>query len=261
MLNEMKGIQDIYVRVEPGEEHPAGECPECGALCHLDNDPYRLPKELLPPFKVRQDGFGYPEVLIGDVAHDGGRWAMRNEECQNEFQKMAQRIINEFKGNYVEQEVTDKFEFLLSHAVHMGWYIHVPKRTMDDLDQLDNDRRAQVKAANQVNTDSQERIGKLACPECGGESITMFRSARVTSTHKVSVVDGRIDATHMIDSNAMLEPTGITFMCEICRHRWDAPDWVLKLVNWDSDDSPIPYSLTNSGRVAAEVVEDEDDED
>jgi predicted RNA-binding Zn-ribbon protein involved in translation (DUF1610 family) len=134
------------------------------------------------------------------------------------------------------------------------------KRTMDDLDQLDNDRRAQVKAANQVNTDSQERIGKLACPECGGESITMFRSARVTSTHKVSVVDGRIDAAHMIEEKTG-EPTGITFMCEICRHRWDAPDWVLKLVNWDSDDSPIPYSLTNSGRVAAEVVEDEDDED
>lgn len=31
-------IRDFWSRVEPGEEMPAGECPECGALCHLDDD-------------------------------------------------------------------------------------------------------------------------------------------------------------------------------------------------------------------------------
>lgn len=28
-------IKDFHSRVEPGECVPFGECPECGALCHL----------------------------------------------------------------------------------------------------------------------------------------------------------------------------------------------------------------------------------
>ncbi len=28
-------IADIHLRVAPGEPYPAGECPECGCLCHL----------------------------------------------------------------------------------------------------------------------------------------------------------------------------------------------------------------------------------
>jgi predicted RNA-binding Zn-ribbon protein involved in translation (DUF1610 family) len=27
-------MQGIFERVAPGEPFPAGECPECGALCH-----------------------------------------------------------------------------------------------------------------------------------------------------------------------------------------------------------------------------------
>lgn len=33
-LDDLKEIQDIFERVSPGEIMPAGECPECGALCH-----------------------------------------------------------------------------------------------------------------------------------------------------------------------------------------------------------------------------------
>ena len=31
---ELKEITDIFERVDPGEVMPAGECPNCGALCH-----------------------------------------------------------------------------------------------------------------------------------------------------------------------------------------------------------------------------------
>ena len=30
-------IPDIFQRVDPGEEMPSGECPDCGALCHIVN--------------------------------------------------------------------------------------------------------------------------------------------------------------------------------------------------------------------------------
>ena len=33
-------IPHLYERVAPGEPMPAGECPECGALCHKDEEKY-----------------------------------------------------------------------------------------------------------------------------------------------------------------------------------------------------------------------------
>jgi hypothetical protein len=33
-LSELKPIEDYWQRVEEGEPEPAGECPDCGALCH-----------------------------------------------------------------------------------------------------------------------------------------------------------------------------------------------------------------------------------
>ena len=33
--SECDEIADFWSRVEPGEIMPAGECPACGALCHL----------------------------------------------------------------------------------------------------------------------------------------------------------------------------------------------------------------------------------
>lgn len=34
----LAGVRDLLQRVEPGEPMPACECPECGALCHLEQD-------------------------------------------------------------------------------------------------------------------------------------------------------------------------------------------------------------------------------
>ncbi len=36
--DQLAPIRDIYQRVEPGEPMPAGECPECGALVHVERD-------------------------------------------------------------------------------------------------------------------------------------------------------------------------------------------------------------------------------
>ena len=35
--DQLLPIRDIHQRVEPGEPMPAGECPECGALVHLED--------------------------------------------------------------------------------------------------------------------------------------------------------------------------------------------------------------------------------
>ena len=233
-------------------ELPAGECPDCGALCYLRVRSYRIPKELLPPFKVGRDGFGYPEVLIGYVAHDGGRWAMKNEESQNEFQKMAQWIIDVFRDDYDEKDVVDRFEFLLSHAVLMGWFIHVPKKVMDELDQVDEERREQINAqagvqseekpgglvqwfvdkfrTKQINV-SEKQVSQIACPRCGGESITVVEKVDIARSRKVKIADGRVVGLSAIAVEEPGKPTSATFSCDICSHRWKAPDWVLRLID------------------------------
>jgi hypothetical protein len=34
----LKDVEDIGQRVAPGEEMPSGECPQCGAVCHIVKD-------------------------------------------------------------------------------------------------------------------------------------------------------------------------------------------------------------------------------
>lgn len=34
-LDELRGYRDFWSRVEPGQEIPAGDCPECGAFAYL----------------------------------------------------------------------------------------------------------------------------------------------------------------------------------------------------------------------------------
>lgn len=51
-LDKLDSIADAQHRITPGEETPAGECPECGALAYLANPPEwtlagRLAKEAL----------------------------------------------------------------------------------------------------------------------------------------------------------------------------------------------------------------------
>ena len=35
--DQLRTVADIHQRVEPGEPMPAGECTECGALCHVED--------------------------------------------------------------------------------------------------------------------------------------------------------------------------------------------------------------------------------
>jgi len=55
--DELELIVDIGERVAAGEICPAGECPDCGTLCHVDGSPYALAiaDGVMPPLD-RQGG-------------------------------------------------------------------------------------------------------------------------------------------------------------------------------------------------------------
>jgi hypothetical protein len=46
-LKPLGEIRHLWDRIDPGEECPAGECRECGALAHLLVPPYRRTKLVL----------------------------------------------------------------------------------------------------------------------------------------------------------------------------------------------------------------------
>jgi len=242
-----------------------GVCPRCKSRCVPADveveEGYRLPREHLPPFKCRIDAFGKAEVLIGYEANDGGRWAIKNRDAEEAVRDLMQRATD--VTNPYEEGAMDEFEgkihFMLSHAVHMGWYIHVPKSSMDDLRALDEQRKLEVEhrfSASDVQTP--ERIGKLQCPECGSTDISMLEVREHLIKSKVHLNDGRIAVDDVVDEDHS-NVKSIRFECMACHEQWEAPPWIEQAIDdrsdeedeeWDEDsDEPINYTPTNQGKL------------
>lgn len=70
-IDHVKEAQDLAQRVSPGEILPAGECPSCGALCHLWEAPKRKaanadPKNQTRAERARQALVRYKAELLGE---------------------------------------------------------------------------------------------------------------------------------------------------------------------------------------------------
>lgn len=70
----LRSISDVFERVGPGEEMPAGECPDCGALAHAEAPapaPARVPAQVKPEKPTATVGSNHAELTIclltGDV--------------------------------------------------------------------------------------------------------------------------------------------------------------------------------------------------
>lgn len=238
-------------------------CPRCLERCvpipEEQMASYLIQREQLPPFKCRTSGFGVPEVLIGFEATDGGRWAMKHRDAEEEIRKLLQEATDsitkedEETGEYGDlNEFERKVHFLLSHAVHMGWYIHVPKTTMDDLRELDNQRKAEVEKRFAISSgQAPGRIGNLQCPECGSEEVSVIEVKETMFKRRARLSDGRISVGHLIEDQAG-DTKSIRFECLVCHEQWEAPSWIESAMDddgeeFDSDDGtdpdePIPYS-------------------
>lgn len=69
--SQVNPIQDIMQRIDPGGTVPAGECPECGALCYLDDT--NLRPSLIADSTVWPDGpLGGDEARYGEVFVSNG---------------------------------------------------------------------------------------------------------------------------------------------------------------------------------------------
>lgn len=40
-ITDLEQMTDAHLRLEPGDPYPAGECPDCGAVVHVDDPDWR----------------------------------------------------------------------------------------------------------------------------------------------------------------------------------------------------------------------------
>lgn len=73
---DLKPIKNLYQRVAPGEDMPAGECPKCGALAHLiEGEPVNEPVTVRAALTallahVKGDLSGYHTESTGNLCTD-----------------------------------------------------------------------------------------------------------------------------------------------------------------------------------------------
>lgn len=72
---QLSSIEDFHIRVEPGNEVPSGECPDCGALCYIIRE--EKPKAKVQSSVLDRWKFDYCHPHNGEYWHEctvcGGR--------------------------------------------------------------------------------------------------------------------------------------------------------------------------------------------
>ncbi len=85
---ELPGPQALEQRVSPGEPVPSGECPKCGALCHLELVGTLVPRATSPTVVVFVDGGAVhsvqgagARVIVCDFDNVSQEWTVGGRHC------------------------------------------------------------------------------------------------------------------------------------------------------------------------------------
>lgn len=96
--SELKPVRDVSQRVTAGEPFPAGECPECGALCHEEKAGEFNPEEAQPgPHPPRRSKGKTPEQRqLAELAqrveaHEAADKKLSQENAQLKYELMVER--------------------------------------------------------------------------------------------------------------------------------------------------------------------------
>lgn len=91
-------IKDLDLRLEIGAEVPAGECPECGALCYLDEKPENVTEH--PPKVSKAELLAVLNGLLRHCVTPGGfpdAGKGRTPEAQAAYDA-ARAVINKLEN-------------------------------------------------------------------------------------------------------------------------------------------------------------------
>ncbi len=104
---ELDEIADLHQRVDPGEEMPSGECPECGCLCHEIEEK--------PPFTYNPDKKADDSPMTnGERASDSSLALQGDTDDASDVVDLISNL-----GHYCDREGFD-FEAILNTA-KMHW--------------------------------------------------------------------------------------------------------------------------------------------
>ena len=131
-------------------------CPKCYEVCYpvpeefTKEDAIMFELDRLPPFKCEHnyyDGNLGAEVIVG-LQGKHGVWALSSEKAHFTIQSLLNQALGKYSDklliseiDYVMEDLNKSVQFLLSQAVHKGWYLFVPESQIERLDRLDEERR------------------------------------------------------------------------------------------------------------------------
>lgn len=228
-----------WVGSDGDEEGEQSKCPECGAMNKDPEESFVRPENELPPFAVDHSYYGL-EVYIGFEDADGGRWALKDRDSEEQFRKMLQEAVNNWEEAVEEEDETQALEglrravhFLLSYSVSIGWHILVPKELMDKLNGVDaqRSRPSTTSVSGDFTKPFLERVDRVACPSCSGDQVVLREHNRTTARRDFYISDGRIHVGECYGEELDSDPEN-SFYCRVCGHEWPMPPHVADLVEW-----------------------------
>jgi hypothetical protein len=212
---------------------------------------YVLPREELPPFKCKVGPFGL-EVLVGYGDPGGGRWAIRNRDSEEKLRCMLQSCVDTHsndEGEPPEYSFEESVHFILSHAVQMGWYILVSKAMMDELEEVDNERRLPPDAATiqelrcvansyvyggmgavMMGVGNSPAGSYLACPKCNSRDVVLIEESVTVGRRNFDIEDGKIQPGELYGEE--VRGSYNKFGCSNCNEVWEIPPEVERKIDW-----------------------------
>jgi len=202
-------------------------CPECNQMTRWEES-YVRDRDELPPFKCKHGSFGL-EVLVGYEGTDGGRWAVRDRDSEEELRKMLQQAVDTYDPDNDLDGFEKSIHFVISHAVQIGWFIYVPSEQMDELDAVDAERRRKLTKKNEIYA---AQLGMVSCPDCHADDVVLLEKSSITGRRDIEVVDGRIEVGELYGEELDSSMVPNFFHCRVCGHTWVVPDWVADKIEW-----------------------------
>lgn len=125
---DLGSIENLFDRIDPGQEVPAGECPECGALCYLQDEaatpepPTRLFHSPLPWF-------------FNDGISKGSAWYMQDKTGTEICQFDNDEPTAAKDGKYIEY-CCNNFPSLAAEKLALQTQVNTLRAALSDIQKL-----------------------------------------------------------------------------------------------------------------------------
>jgi hypothetical protein len=214
-----------------------GLCNKCGGHTYPNTGEawsfwkpdWLLSKDALPPFICEHQEDGTINLLIGMNALDGGKFVVLDKHI-TPITEILQEKIKYFKSHH--EGLESDIRAFLSWALYSGWYVHVSKDMMDQLNKIDRVREQEFHKNTIKGLTIEDKLhvrsygtGLLPaagnCPNCKSDNLAITMTFLFGCSLNLITEDGSLDLGKEIDSKILSARNGY-FGCRVCGTSWEA---------------------------------------